>query len=105
MSSTIILTLGMLKAAGTLRSSRRYRQRRYCARGGALSLHADIRKTSGNESSQKASGRVRSFRKDRGQLEVASRDPPLLSALPHDHPSAILVGWRHAADPRVAEEN
>ena len=99
------MTVGMPKAAGTLRSLRRHRQRRYCARGGALSLHADIRKTSGNESSQKASGRVRSFRKDRGQLEVASRDPPLLSALPHNHLLPLLVGWRHAADPRLGKEN
>ena len=105
MSSTTILTLDAPKAAGTLRPSRRHRQG---ARGGALSLHADIRKIlgdRGNESSQRASGRVRSFRKDRGQLEVASRDPPLLSALPHNHLLPLLVGWRHAADPRLTKEN
>lgn len=86
--SSTIVTVSTPKSAGIMPSSGRHRQGRYCVRGGALSYHADTRKNLGNESSQRASGRVRSFRKDRGQLGVASRDPPLLSALPHRHPSA-----------------
>lgn len=55
----------------------------------------------GNESSQRASSRVRSFRKDRGLPGVASRDPPLLSALPHRHPSATSCWLAAGSRPTI----
>ena len=59
----------------------------------------------GNESSQRASGRVRIFRKRGGQLGLHLET--LHSSL-HYLTTVLLpllVGWRRAADPRLAEEN
>lgn len=84
---------------------KRHRQRRYCVRGGALSFDADTRKDVGNESSQRASGRVRIFRKRGGQLGLylETLHSPLHYLTTILLP--LLVGWRRAADPRLAEEN
>lgn len=103
------------KSAGTLRSQRRYLPGKTKGQGGdvapaaespPLMLDADIRETDlGNESSQRASGRVRSFLKHPRQLGLHFETLHCSLHYLTTHPLPPLVGWQHAADPRFTTEN